>query len=474
MLSPQNQVTLASLLFGLGSWITITGFWQELPVLTDRLPEKWTLSSQLTLFIQAANVGPLIYAVGRSFKLCHTVSHGHDSHGVIVFNHMSMIIGVISCLSLIFWWDKTVYVLGGYRSLVVLVSSFGLSLLDCTSSVCFLVFMARFRERHLTPYLIGEGLSGFIPILVSLVQGSQEKERECDNVMTNSTEYDLDVSIIDPLEYGVDKTELEKEEELLFGPSWFFVSLLMTLLISWCSFFWLLFSRTAQYERIDILHDCGQSIQMSDINGNKNEKVGQVVNVKDVENKEPQDTTNQEVITTREYWYLQMIMVYACLSTFGIFPGLQSYSARPYGAWAFHYSVIVTGLAYPVGASFALFHPFQGSGKGSLWSFNWTMGWTIGGSLISIYILICAIMSPFPLFLNSHPWGGILMVVSWFAYIGILSYVKTVVTVKVTRARGEEALFFVGVFTQIGSVAGAIFIFLAVNHLHWFKDSCLE
>jgi riboflavin transporter 2 len=128
MLSSETKVKIASLLFGLGSWITITGFWQEVPILTDEVAEGWTLSSQLTLFIQAANIGPILYIIGHKYHLCNEVSA----------THTQMVVGVISCFILIFLWKTTVFVLGADRSVYLLVSAFGLSLLDCTSSVTFL------------------------------------------------------------------------------------------------------------------------------------------------------------------------------------------------------------------------------------------------------------------------------------------------------------------------------------------------
>ena len=122
------KVKIASLLFGIGSWITITGFWAELPLLIQSLPEKWTLSSQLTVAIQLANIGPVIYWICRRFKLCSEIPP----------THVQFVIGVISCLVLIFLWDTTVSLNGDDHSLPLMIAAFGLSILDCTSSVTFL------------------------------------------------------------------------------------------------------------------------------------------------------------------------------------------------------------------------------------------------------------------------------------------------------------------------------------------------
>lgn len=123
-----TKVKIASLLFGVGSWITITGFWAELPLLIAALPEGWKLSSQLSFFIQAANVGPLLFWICRRWKLCSEVTA----------THIQMVIGVISCIVLVAAWDKTFFILGEQRSILLFASAFGLSLLDCTSSVTFL------------------------------------------------------------------------------------------------------------------------------------------------------------------------------------------------------------------------------------------------------------------------------------------------------------------------------------------------
>ena len=48
---------------------------------------------------------------------------------------------------------------------------FCLSLVDCTSSVLYFPYMARFRETYMISFMIGEGCSGLIAALASLAQG---------------------------------------------------------------------------------------------------------------------------------------------------------------------------------------------------------------------------------------------------------------------------------------------------------------
>lgn len=125
---PLTSVKIGALLFGFGSWITITGFWAELPLLIEHLPEKWRLPSHLSVFIQAANLGPLVYWFCRRYRLCTEVTA----------THAQMLIGALCCLLLMVSWDYTVFVANEQRSVVLLLAAFGLSLTDCTSSVTFL------------------------------------------------------------------------------------------------------------------------------------------------------------------------------------------------------------------------------------------------------------------------------------------------------------------------------------------------
>ena len=59
---------------------------------------------------------------------------------------------------------------GAERSTMLFVFVFLLSLVDCTSSVLFLPYMGLYRDVYLNSYLVGEGMSGFIPSIAALAQ----------------------------------------------------------------------------------------------------------------------------------------------------------------------------------------------------------------------------------------------------------------------------------------------------------------
>ncbi|KAI2593779.1 solute carrier family 52 member 3 [Homo sapiens] len=150
--------------FGMGSWVTINGLWVELPLLVMELPEGWYLPSYLTVVIQLANIGPLLVT------LLHHFRPSCLSEVPIIFTLLG--VGTVTCIIFAFLWNMTSWVLDGHHSIAFLVLTFFLALVDCTSSVTFLPFMSRLPTYYLTTFFVGEGLSGLLPALVALAQGS--------------------------------------------------------------------------------------------------------------------------------------------------------------------------------------------------------------------------------------------------------------------------------------------------------------
>jgi riboflavin transporter 2 len=148
-MATKTVVWLASLLFGLSSWIAVSGLWLELPVLINRLPEKWALASQLTIAIQSANIIVFLFCA-----LKHLQSQWFND---VSATNFQLFLGVWACLALIFGWDTQTMLFGANRSIVLLTSTFCLAIIDCLSSVTFLPFIGRFSGQYLIPFLIGEG-----------------------------------------------------------------------------------------------------------------------------------------------------------------------------------------------------------------------------------------------------------------------------------------------------------------------------
>jgi riboflavin transporter 2 len=161
--SRKVYVDILAILFGISSWISINGLWVELPLLVERLPESWSLASYLSIIVQMANIGPITYG------LIKWRSKGEiPVSGIIV---LLLMVGITSSSLLVAFWHQTSYLGDLEHSTGLFVLVFFLSLVDCTSSVLFLPFMGIFRDIYLNSYLVGEGLSGFIPSIAALIQG---------------------------------------------------------------------------------------------------------------------------------------------------------------------------------------------------------------------------------------------------------------------------------------------------------------
>ena len=149
--------------FAISSWIDINGLFVELPLLVNGLPEGWNLPSYLAVIIQLANIGPLAYTV------LHHLAPQHIKEWPVIY--LIMFIGAISCIFLSFFWDRTLFVAGSEHSAALFILVGLLALVDCTSSVVYLPYMAIFKPHYLTALYIGEGLSGLLPGIIGLIQG---------------------------------------------------------------------------------------------------------------------------------------------------------------------------------------------------------------------------------------------------------------------------------------------------------------
>ena len=187
-------------------------------MLVNVMPEGWSLASQLSIIIQLANIGPLIVtlmdlycrqrlnlkALVSFFLIFLQNNSDHPSKifykllsSKVVFKIYSiLLLGFASTLLLHFFWDYTV----SEKSIPFFILFFLTSLVDCTSSgndlynfsepnssfiiwnikfilnsnrflVSFIPFMGRLKTTFLQSYFLGEGLSGFLPALVGLIQG---------------------------------------------------------------------------------------------------------------------------------------------------------------------------------------------------------------------------------------------------------------------------------------------------------------
>lgn len=85
------------------------------------LPEGWRLPSILSASTQIAQIGPVIYLLGRR------VAPKAFSYVNVIYVILG--IGALSCFLLSFFWNKTAFVFGEEHSVGLIVLNFSLALL---------------------------------------------------------------------------------------------------------------------------------------------------------------------------------------------------------------------------------------------------------------------------------------------------------------------------------------------------------
>ncbi|KAI5633240.1 glutamate receptor 1-like [Phthorimaea operculella] len=148
--------------WGLGTWLGVNGLYVQLPLLVERLPEGWALPASMALAVQLANIGLLVYAALRRLR-----PRASDSPYICAL----LGIGTTALIINAFVYSRTTPLAGSQRSLAFLALTFFAALVGCTSSVLFYPYLRHFRDVYLATYLVGEGLSGFVPSVLALVQG---------------------------------------------------------------------------------------------------------------------------------------------------------------------------------------------------------------------------------------------------------------------------------------------------------------
>ncbi|XP_035199481.1 solute carrier family 52, riboflavin transporter, member 3 [Oxyura jamaicensis] len=439
---------LLACVFGTGSWVAINGLWVELPLLVTVLPEQWDLPSYITIIIQMANVGPLFVT------LMHRFWPGLLKEVAVIYVIVSL--GAVACLLLAFLWNQTSLIAGTPHSTAFLVLTFFLALVDCTSSVTFLPFMMQLEPQYLTTFFIGEGLSGLIPALIALGQGSGISS--CANVtrVVNSTSGNATVETV----------VFQMETRYLpanFSTLLFF--LLMTGMMVAClvAFFFLArqpkvweLSQQQLFPSTIILSSFDQIPEDGDGSGR-----GRGYPCPKKTKRPMEDHPSTVSYPLAKLTFIYLLIAWVSSLTNGVLPSVQSYSCLPYGNTAYHLSATLSSMANPLACIVAMFLPGRSLALlGAL---------TLAGTGFGAYNMAIAVMSPCPL-LQQSQWGDAVIVLSWVLFTGMLSYVKVMAGV-ILRSRSHSALVWYGAVEQLGSLLGALLMFPLVNIYGFFTSA---
>ncbi|XP_067001981.1 solute carrier family 52, riboflavin transporter, member 3-A isoform X3 [Anabrus simplex] len=465
-------VDVLAILFGIAAWVAVNGMFVQLPLLVQTQPEEWNLPSYLSVIVQIGNIGPILYTISHKFF----PGRLQDSHII----YCILIMGSTALLLMAFLYKETTIIAGEPHSTSLFCLQFFISLVGCTSSVLFMPFMSNFREIYLISYFVGEGLSGFLPSIMALVQGVGGNpscvNRTLFNETTNSTVVELVLYTPPPR----------------FSPEVFFFFLFGVMSLSTIAFFLLNNLRICKSEKVssyqaeltrrysnksasppvtqhpplsiaygvDTIPPVNLSMHLSDSDipyeGNESLKEG-------LQN-ETQAAVTESVpsknLPRPTYGFLLALAAWVCIFGNGVFPSIQSYSCLPYGNTAYHLSATLSSMANPMACFLAFFIPYN-----SLLAISIL---TAFSTLISAYIGATALLSPSPPLVGTMM-GETLVVLSWVLFTGLISYIKVSIASLFRREPGR-ALFWCGAVQQMGSAFGAIVTFFLVNYTHLFTS----
>ncbi|XP_053678488.1 solute carrier family 52, riboflavin transporter, member 3-A [Anopheles nili] len=422
-------VDLLAILFGVGSWLGINSVYVQLPLLVGSAPEGWNLPSYLVVIIQLGNIGPILYTAALRWKSFR------DSYLIMGL----LLLGSCAAMVTAFIYDQTVHVFDADRSVPLFITVFALSLVGCTSSVLFMPYMGRFKDIYLITYLIGEGFSGFVPSIVALIQGVGGNG-EC--------------RLVD----GTDPAEPPKYESYTppprFGTRPYFIISSAILAVSLIAFVLLDRLGVCRGEYAAVTIGNGNNYAYNASSSREEDCKTPTEMVDDTERQEPSS------LVRRNYLLLMLLISVMCLFGNGFFPSVQSYSCLPYGNVAYHLTVTLSSMANPAACFLAFFLP-----KNSVRSIV-----ALSSLLVpfAAYALTTAITSPDPPLMH-NVLGDIFVVACWTIMVGLVSYVRLVIT-TLLRCEGGQTLVWVGVASQLGSLVGSILSFTLVNFTDTFQQ----
>lgn len=266
-----------------------------------------------------------------------------------------LIMETLACFLLIFLWDITVLVGSTLHSIPFFILFLILGFQDCTSSVTFMPYIRRFQSVFITTYFIGEGLSGFVPSVIALAQGTSQPY--CVNVTlvngtTNTTSFQIETRYEDPR----------------FSAEVFFACLFIMMVFCSASFAVLNHTKLAMnylqpnYEAEDIAKS--NSTEMSTVGSDDGR--GRYKTPGSNENDEDYNAgvakPGIERLSRNDYIYFYAIVAWISCIANGVMPSVASYSSLPYGQLPYHFAASFGAMANPVACFIALFLPVHSHG----------------------------------------------------------------------------------------------------------------
>ncbi|VIO99348.1 Protein C20orf54 homolog, putative [Brugia malayi] len=415
-------------LFGSTSWLSTNSVWLELPLLTEKLPEGWSLPSYLTVVVQIASIGPLIYSIIRKL-----------SKVSIPIPAMILTLLIFCCLCTVLmalFWSQTIFLFGQERSVVLMILLFGMALVNATSNVLFMPYMATFHDSYLTAYFVGMGLSALFPSIVSILQGSGNN---C--VVVNGT-------------------SIQTSGILQFGVKEFNFIMLSWMLLATVAFVCLIFLKNAKIagKKEPSTDQSPKKLSPSvDEPGSPSSREFNPLN----QCAETYGAENRSRTNNLRFMLLLFLIASISAQMNGIVPSVQSYASLPFSQKTYHLGLTLSNIVSPIVCFLPLFVKINGLPV--------LVSLTMVSTVLTGLIIAFAAMSPTPI-LQFSAWGSVLIIIVVVCSVALNSFLRTVLATVLgndTNDR-EMRLFWGGLFIQVGSLLGSIAMFPLINILHLF------
>uniref|UniRef100_A0AC35UAC6 Riboflavin transporter n=1 Tax=Rhabditophanes sp. KR3021 TaxID=114890 RepID=A0AC35UAC6_9BILA len=413
----------AVVIFGSSTWLATNSIWMQLPLLTQTLPEGWSLPSYLAAIVQVACVAPVIYSI--FFKCTQVkINTSYVIGGLILF--CSLCLGLASL-----YWDSIMEFSNTHISLAFMGLVFGMACVNSTSNVLFMPYMASFNPELLNAYFFGMGLSSLVPSIVSLIQGTGRY----DCVKLENT------TIFTPSYYAP-----------IFSVSTFFGLMGIYMLITLCAFIYINSLNTAPDNDTTKNHPTEE------------EEINEMTQLRaTTDNTTPPNDQGKDLF---KFVYQWCMLAFISAQMNSIIPSIQSFASLPYSQSTYHFALTLSMIASPL----ACILPYYISPPSLKASTILTLISTIASSVIVLFAAYS------PQILISLASGSIAVILASIISSSLHAFLRTTLT---TEIRNESTsthsthsrLFWSGWVIQIGSFVGALGIFPLVNMFSFFQSA---
>ena len=374
--------------FAMSSWIDISGVWVEVPIFVHILPEGWRVPSYLNITIQCSNVFAFAYTI---FNKCFS---RNQQCCEVIMAYVIMSTGLVALVLLIFQWDQTTWLVGAKRSLALLLLVLFLSVVDTTSSVVYIPYMAQFSEYYMPVYMAGAELGGVITGIAGLIQGVGGEA-----ICYNHTEWKFNYTI----EQNYSETSLVVEhKEPRFSVSVFFIFLALLMVTSLISFTFLNFATFSRNKMIRPSAGDIANTVMTESSVHMNAFSNKLLTPNASEEGAPE--AEREKMLDFELLLCLFIIGWENFLVYGICSAVHSFSTLPYGSLTYTLAARIATVCGPLGSLSALILSVK-----SVWMY---LVFVLLNTLLTGYHLFLASKSPNPP-LRQHTAGAIIAVSIW-------------------------------------------------------------